>query len=102
MKWFYLLLIAALVEVGCVANPQTGESEFAPVEAVKVAVAKIQEIPDETKASFLEAFAWLLGATGVGGGVAVLAQKGAAYYRNKANANKTVVSTDEIQEDGKA
>lgn len=102
MKWFNVLLIAALVEVGCVANPETGEHEFAPVEAVKVAVAKVREIPDETKASILESLAWLLGATGVGGGVVVLAQRGASYYRNKAASKTPIVSDDEnAQDDGK-
>lgn len=112
MKFFYFfvfLLVCALFETGCVTDTATGEKKFKPLEAAKVVIGKVDEIPDETKASALEALAWLLGATGFGGGAAVLLSRGANYYRNKAATNNVVATSsptvtpqsDDISDQGK-
>lgn len=81
---FFIASLFAFFEVGCVNDPATGKSKFQPIEAAKIVMDKVDEIPDETKASALEALAWLLGATGVGGGAGMLISRGASYYRNRA------------------
>ena len=94
-----LFLVAALFETACVSDKTTGKTRFAPVAAIKEVVAKVQEVPDETKASVLEAIAWVLGLTGAGGGVTILAHRGANYYRNKSKTKS--VAVDEPVIDGK-
>lgn len=79
----------ALIVSGCVSGAD-GESTFAPIEALQQGIDKLSAVPDDTKASVLEAVAFLLGATGVGGGAAILASKGAAYYRNRGKASVNV------------
>lgn len=78
------ILASAFALSACATNPETGESEFSIGGAVSSVVEKFQSVPDDVKAGSLDAIAWILGATGVGGVGAVLAQKGANYYRNRA------------------
>lgn len=78
----FLAAVPLLLLSGCVTGAD-GECTFAPIAALQEGVEKLSSIPDEAKASALEALAWLLGATGVGGGAAVLLQKGASYYRSR-------------------
>lgn len=82
---------AAFLLAACVVNPDTGERSFEPVEAVKIAAQKIDEVPDETKANVLEMLAIALGGTGAG----VVLSGAAGYYRRRANAKKKVVSESE-------
>lgn len=85
---FIISFIFALT--ACATNPETGESEFIFGDAVACVVDKFQAVPDEVKAGSLDAIAWVLGATGVGGVGAILAQKGANYYRNRAASKRAV------------
>lgn len=103
---FIIAFVVALT--ACATNPETGESEFVLGDAVASVVEKFQSVPDEVKAGSLDAIAWLLGATGVGGVGALLAQKGANYYRNRAAASKLtepdtssteVANTEAVEQD---
>ncbi len=89
--WVICAVLGAAVCSGCVTGAD-GESTFAPIAALQQGVDKLGAIPDDTKASVLEAIAMLLGATGVGGGAAILASKGAAYYRNRGKRSAESVS----------
>lgn len=77
---------------GCVTGAD-GESTFSPIAALQQGIDKLDSVPDDTKASVLEAIALLLGATGFGGGAAFLASKGASYYRNRGKGGTSEVGS---------
>lgn len=92
MKIGKVVLIASIamlmvVQSACVGvtDPATGETvtKFAPAEAVKNALVAVKELPDETKATMVEAFGWLLGCLGVGAVGTPVCSRVAAYLRNR-------------------
>jgi len=87
-------LLAVIAMTSCTTDPTTGETTFAPIDALKGVAESVANIPDESKAQALEGIAALLAATGVGA-VAVPALKaGAGYFRNKSK-TKADTSADE-------
>jgi len=95
-----IALFGIIAMAGCTTDPTTGETTFAPIDALKGVAETVANIPDETKATALEGLAMLLGATGLGA-VAVPALKaGSNYFKNKAEAKKKQAETEALKEEG--
>jgi len=84
-----IALFGIIALAGCTTDPTTGETTFAPVEALKGVAESVANIPDESKAQMLEGLAALLAATGVGAVAVPAVKMGASYFRNKSETKKS-------------
>jgi len=91
-------LFGIIAMTGCSTDPATGETTFAPIDALKGVAESVANIPDESKAQMLEGLAALLAATGVGAVAVPAVKMGASYFKNKAEAKKTKADTGADEE----
>jgi len=98
-----IALFGIIAMTGCTTDPATGETTFAPIDALKGVAESVANIPDESKAQVLEGIAALLAATGVGAVAVPAIKAGAGYFRNKAETKKSKSADEAVEgEDGNA
>jgi len=95
-----IALLGLIAMTGCTTDPATGETTFAPLEALKGAAETVANIPDETKANALEGLAMLLGATGIGACAVPALKAGSNYFKNKSKKKKAEAEAEESSDAG--